>query len=82
MFPQYLRFYGYTATEALNEYGITFFTLVNAMNRIMATEALGNITQVSASYSGGAEGAKIIDEYKKQARGISGILEEVRNIKK
>lgn len=82
MFPQYLRFYGYTASEALNEFAITFFALVNAMHRLSADEALGRITESSVAFSGGSDGAKIIDEYKKQSKGISGIVEEVRNIKK
>lgn len=82
MFPQFLRFYSYTAGQALNEYAITFFTLVNSMHRLTADEALGRITESSVAFSGGSEGAKIVDEYKKQSKGISGIVEEVRNIKK
>lgn len=82
MFPQYIRFYGYTAEQALNELAKTFFALVNAMYRLEAQEAIKEIRNTSVAYTGGSEGDKIVSELNKQAKGIHGIVQEVRNIKK
>lgn len=80
MIPEYARFYGYTVREILTEYAKTFFTMVNAMNRIKAREALNNITQINAGFAGDNK-SDIISSLQTQERGISGIVNEVRSIK-
>ena len=82
MFPEFLRFYGYTAEEALNEYAKRFFSLVNMMLRIQAKEMLNAVTVTNTGTNGGKDGEKVIDELRKQSKGNQGILNEVRNIRK
>lgn len=80
--PQFLRFYsGYTAQTVLDEYAITFFSLVNAMFRLQATEYL-NLVQVNAiPHMKESDARPAIEELKKNAKGLHGIIQEVRNIK-
>lgn len=81
MIPEFMRFYGYTATDTLQELARTFFSLVNSMYRLQAKESLEAIVNTSTAMSGGSEADKVISELKKQEKGVSGIVEEVRNIK-
>lgn len=80
MIPEFLRFYHYTVSQTLNEYAIVFFTLVNSMYQIQAKETLNGILAVGAGMSG-KEASSIIDDLKRQARGLSGIVNEVRQVK-
>lgn len=82
MIPEFMRFYQYTTSDVLDEVAKTFFALVNAMYRIQAKESLESIQNASVAFSGGSEADNVISGLKKQHRGISGIVEEVRNIKK
>lgn len=81
--PRFLHFYpGYTAQSALDEYVITFFSLVNAMFRLEARYAMDRIVENSVPHADKGYGTKVMDELKKQAKGLHGILQEVRTIKK
>lgn len=80
MIPEFIRFYGYTAQEALSEYAVTFFSLVNSMYRLQAREMLRDITTTSTAMSG-KESSSTINELKKQERGLHGIVQEVRTVR-
>lgn len=79
MVPEFIRFYsGYTITTVMDEYAKVFFALVNAMYRLQADEQLREI-EVESSINGSDESFSNI---KKKSRGLHGILQEVRTIKK
>ena len=80
--PQFLRFYqGYTATTLLDEYAITFFSLVNAMYRVQAMEALDQVHIISIPNMEKSDSQKSIELLRKNAVGIHGIIQEVKTIK-
>lgn len=76
-----MRFYSQSLTNTLNEYAVSFFALVNQMYRLQAREMLNNIVAVGAGMSGG-ESSGIIEEIKKQEKGLHGIVQEVRTLEK
>jgi len=76
--PKFMRFYSYTRSETLNEWAVSFFSLLNSMYRIQGDEAINNIIQVSAGMAGKDGGSSVVAEYEKQAAGLHGIVEEVR----
>lgn len=80
MIPQFMRFYGYSASSTLNEHARTFFGLMNQMLRLQAEEALTDINTTAAAMSG-KEGQSVIEGYKKQAGGLHAIVQEVRTVK-
>jgi len=81
--PQFLRFYtGYTAQTLMSEYAQTFFSLVNAMFRIKALEQLDLIHANTIQNMEKKDAEKSISELRNNARGLHGIIQEVRNIKK
>lgn len=82
MIPEFIRFYSYTASQTLLEYAQTFFALVNQMYRLQAKESIQSIVNVSAAQSGGEHATRVLSDLQKQEKGISGIVEEVKNIKK
>lgn len=75
MFAEFIRFYNYTAEQALAEYGKRFFSLVNSMYRIKAKEDLREIVNVAAGMSGNKE---IVTQLQKQEGGNQAILEQVK----
>ena len=78
-----MSFYqGYTASAVLDEYAVTFFSLVNAMYRIKSKEMLEDIQIISTPNMKKDDANKIIAQLRKGTKGLHGILEEVRNIKK
>jgi hypothetical protein len=79
MIPEYIRFYGGTPIDVLNEYAITFFAMLNSMYTIQAKEQLNAVFAVNAGMSG-KDGQSYIDGLQKQKRGIGAIVEEVRTI--
>lgn len=81
MIPEFIRFYSYTVSQALDEYAVTFFSLINSMYRLQAQEQLSSIMTVSAGMAGGKEASGTISALEKQAKGLHGIVQEVRNIK-
>lgn len=76
--PKFMRFYGYTASQALSERAQTFFALVNSMYRVQAEDSIRDIVNTSAAMNGHQE---TIAELRKQERGVAGIVREVRGIK-
>jgi len=82
MFADFIHFYGYTAEQALNEYAKRFFSLANSMYRIKGVDSINQLVIASNAASGGDNAQKLMNEFKKQAKGNHGILEEVRIIKK
>ncbi|RLA58677.1 MAG: hypothetical protein DRR04_10400 [Gammaproteobacteria bacterium] len=80
--PQFLRFYGgYTIGAVLDEYAVVFFSLVNSMFRIQATESLARVQENAIPQMDQSDARRSIEELRKNARGISGIVNEVRTIK-
>ena len=79
MVPEYMRFYGQDASQALGEYAKRFFSLINSMYRLQAKEALTSVTVISAAVSG--DNNNVISDLQKQERGIHGIVQEARSIK-
>lgn len=78
--PQFIRFYGYTLTDTLDEYAVSFFSLVNSMFRIKARENIDGALRVSLGMSG-KEGKSTLEKLEKESQGLHGILKEVRNVK-
>ena len=76
MFTEFIRFYNYTAEQALNEYGKRFFALCSQMYRVKAKESLSDY-MVQASVQS-KEGKKYVEELQKQEKGMEGIIQEVR----
>lgn len=80
--PQFLRFYGgYTNQSLLNEYAVTFFSLINDLFRIQAVETIDGILEVSAGMASGSDRQEVLAKLNKQAEGLKGIIKEVRTIK-
>lgn len=77
MIPQFIRFYGYSNSDTLNEYATAFFSLVNSMYEIKAKEMLDDISVLSVANSKD-NGASVISALKKQYAGLGGIVKEVK----
>lgn len=77
-----MQFYGYKTQDVLNEFAVTFFSLVNSMSRIKGNDSLILLSINSAAFNGGSEGKTVAEQLQKQSKGNHGILQEVRNIKK
>jgi hypothetical protein len=82
MFTEFMHFYSYTADEALGEYAKRFFALCNSMFRLQGNKNLTDLYISASGNSGGSEADKLASQFKKQAKGNQGILQEVRIIKK
>jgi hypothetical protein len=82
MFADFIHFYGYTADQALSEYAKRFFGLANSMYRIKGVDSMNQLVIASNAASGGDGAQQLMNEFKRQAKGNQGILEEVRVIKK
>lgn len=80
MIPEFIRFYSYTTKQALGEFAVTFFSLINAMYRLQAKESLNDIMAVSVG-NAGKDGDSAVAELNKQAKGLHGIIQEVRIVK-
>jgi len=70
--PEFIRFYGYSLDQTLNEYAKTFYSLVNSMYQIQAKEALMLVYASNANDD-------LVSGLKKQEKGISGTVQEVKN---
>lgn len=79
MIPEFMRFYDYKAKDVLDEYAVRFFSLLNAMYRIQASDRLYDIATVGAGMGG--ESKALIADLEKQAGGSHAIVQEVRRIK-
>jgi hypothetical protein len=81
MIPEFMRFYSYSVANAMDEFAVTFFSLINCMYRLQAKETMNDVVAVSTAMAG-KEASSVMDELKKQERGLAGIVDEVRVIKK
>lgn len=75
LIPEFIRFYGYTLEQTLNEFAVTFFSLVNSMYRLKANEALTDMSVSNATQ-------ETVDLYRKQAKGVHGVVTETRIAKR
>lgn len=74
--PEFLRFYnGYTAQSLMQEYLQTFYALVNDMFRLRAMEVIDLAIANNPNQ-------EALAGLQKQAKGISGIVKEVKIAKK
>lgn len=80
--PSFIRFYHYTLTQAMSEYAVSFFSMVNSMYRIQSEEMLQGISVASYPHLEKNAARDLLDELRKAARGLHGIVQEVRSIKK
>ncbi len=81
--PQFIRFYqGYTVDAVMNEYAVTFFSLVNSMYRLKADESLDRIMEASVPHMSESDSRDILARLKEGSKGISGIVEQIKRIKK
>lgn len=78
MVPRFVRFYSYRVQDCLQEYARTFFAMVNAMYRIEGDESLNQMTVISGAMSGESS---VQEHFKKQSKGLHGIVEEVRTVR-
>ena len=81
--PQFLRFYGgYTRESMMSEFAITFFSFVNSMYRLEASEKIDLIEGIAIGNAEPKDRSTAISALQKSAMGLHGIVKEVRNIKK
>lgn len=78
--PQFIRFYGYNLADTFNEYAVSFFSLVNSMYRLQASERLNGILEVATGMAG-KDGKATVSKLEEQAEGMNKYLREVRNLK-
>lgn len=84
--PQFLRFYqGYTINSVMDEFAVTFFTLVNAMNRIKAEESLVDIQNNLIPNMKENDAKSTVEQIKKASEGMDKYIEQakiIRNVRK
>lgn len=78
--PEFMRFYNYSLASVLDMPAITFFSLSNSMASLQARESLIGIMEVATGFAG-KQASSTISSLEKQAKGISGIVEETKIIK-
>jgi len=74
-----MRFYNCTLDSVLSTYTRTFFALLNSLFQIKADEMLESIATQQAVHS--EDGRVIIDQLKKQSKGLNGLVNEVKVVK-
>lgn len=79
LIPEFIHFYHYTLDGIMGMYSRTFFSLVNAMNRLQGKYSLANIGDVAAATHGDES---YLNSVRKQERGLHGIVQEVRIAKR
>jgi len=78
--PQFIRFYGYTLSQTMNEFAVSFFSLVNSMYRIEASERLNGILEVSAGMAG-KEAREVIGKLEDQSQGANKYIDQAKVLK-
>lgn len=73
MVAEFIRFYGYTAEQALDEFAVRFFALSNSMLQIQADETLTAVMANNAN-------EEVVSKLRTQSRGLPGVVQEVRNV--
>jgi hypothetical protein len=81
MIPEYIRFYGGDVQTTLDMLARTFFAMLNAMYSIKARELLDLLYMTNNAFAGD-KSSSYEEALKKQIKGIAGIVEEVRIVKK
>lgn len=76
--PEFIRFYGYSLDKTLDEKAKVFFSLVNSMYRIQASETLNLSAGVAVGMGDKDIQKKLVDK----TGGLSKIIKEVRSIKR
>lgn len=81
--PEFIRFYqGYTVSSVLAEFATTFFSLVNSMYRLQADETINRINETAIGMAETKDRSNAIEKLQKQAKGIHGIVEEVKTVER
>jgi hypothetical protein len=81
MIPEFMRFYNYTLKQVLDEWGQTFYALIDSMRKLKALERLTMASDINMAVSGNEELRKSLVD---QAGGNSALLEQskiLRDIK-
>jgi len=78
--PQFIRFYGYTLNQTMSEFAVSFFSLVNSMYRIEASERLNGILEVSAGMAG-KEAREVIGKLEDQSQGANKYIDQAKVLK-
>ena len=78
--PQFIRFYSYTLNETMNEFAVSFFSLVNSMYRVQASERLDGILEV-ATVMAGKESRDVITKLEEQSEGANKYIEQAKTLK-
>lgn len=79
--PEFMRFYGYTRKQAMNEYARAFFALINEMYVLKAGEMLDDIATNRTAFAENKDAQKVIDKLQRQNEGTDRILNEVDSVK-
>ena len=79
MIPEFMNYYPYSLDQVLGQYARTFFTLVGAMYRLKAIQMIDDITVHITARNNDNE---VINKLKEKSEGSSGILRQVKVIKK
>lgn len=80
MVPQFIRFYGYNLADTFGEYAVAFFSLVNAMYRLQASERLDGVLEVSVGMAG-KDGASTVNQLKSQSEGLGKYIREAKVVR-
>lgn len=78
--PQFIRFYSYTLNETMNEFAVSFFSLVNSMYRVQASERLDGILEVATGMAG-KEARETLNKLDEQAQGANKYIEQAKTLK-
>jgi len=80
--PHFIRFYqGYTIESVMDEFAVTFFSLINAMMRIKAEESLVNIQNISVPHMEQSEVHNTIQRLKQDSNGLDDYIEQAKIIR-
>lgn len=69
--PEFIRFYGYTVEQVLNEYAVTFYALVNDMYSLQAKET------ISLMYASNPT-EELVGKLREQEKGVAGLVNQVK----
>lgn len=80
--PMFLRFYqGYTVSSVLDEFAITFFSLVNSMGQLVASENLNNSIVASIPHMEKTNVDRITHEWTRQSEGSGKLIQEAQLVR-
>ena len=80
---EFINYYpAYTVESVLNMYAITFFSMLGAMYRLKGSNNHEIAYRTAVAMSGGDSLSSYMEQAKKQEKGLKGLLEEVRMVRK